>query len=69
MAQVRKQLRSRRLVYCVLHIERHVASHGGPTALLFLISLVRFPGFIWLIAVGFLLPSAQRPYGNEAFPQ
>jgi hypothetical protein len=37
--------------------------------LLFLIPLVRFPGFIWLIAVGFLLPRAGRPTGNEAFPQ
>lgn len=27
--------------------------------LLFLIPLVRFPGFIWLIAVGFLLPKAR----------
>jgi hypothetical protein len=25
---------------------------------LFLIPLVRFPGFIWLIATGFMLPSA-----------
>jgi len=29
--------------------------------LLFLIPLVRFPGFIWLIAVGFLLPKARQP--------
>ena len=29
--------------------------------LLFLIPLVRFPGFIWLIAVGFLLPKTRRP--------
>jgi hypothetical protein len=29
--------------------------------LLFLIPLVRFPGFIWLIAVGFLLPKARPP--------
>lgn len=29
--------------------------------LLFLIPLVRFPGFIWLIAVGFLLPKVRRP--------
>lgn len=28
--------------------------------LLFLIPLVRFPGFVWLIAVGFLLPKARR---------
>jgi hypothetical protein len=28
--------------------------------LLFLIPLVRFPGFIWLIAVGFLLPRSRR---------
>jgi hypothetical protein len=29
--------------------------------LLFLIPLVRFPGFVWLIAVGFLLPKVRRP--------
>lgn len=29
--------------------------------LLFLIPLVRFPGFIWIIAVGFLLPKSRRP--------
>lgn len=29
--------------------------------LLFLIPLVRFPGFIWLIAVGFMLPKSRRP--------
>lgn len=28
--------------------------------LLFLIPLVRFPGFVWLIAVGFLLPKVRR---------
>lgn len=28
--------------------------------LLFLIPLTRFPGFIWLIATGFLLPKAAR---------
>jgi hypothetical protein len=28
-------------------------------ALLFLVPLVRFPGFIWLIAVGFALPRTQ----------
>jgi len=28
--------------------------------LLFLIPLVRFPGFVWLIAVGFLLPTTRR---------
>jgi hypothetical protein len=28
--------------------------------LLFLIPLVRFPGFVWVIAVGFLLPKARR---------
>jgi hypothetical protein len=28
------------------------------SAALFLVPLTRFPGFIWLIAVGFLLPSA-----------
>jgi hypothetical protein len=34
--------------------------------LLFLIPLVRFPGFIWLIAVGFSLPKTRRPSGSEA---
>ena len=29
--------------------------------LLFLIPLTRFPGFIWIIAVGFLLPKSRRP--------
>jgi hypothetical protein len=29
--------------------------------LLFLIPLVRFPGFIWIIAAGFLLPKSRRP--------
>jgi hypothetical protein len=29
--------------------------------LLFLIPLTRFPGFIWIIAVGFLLPSRRSP--------
>jgi hypothetical protein len=29
--------------------------------LLFLIPLVRFPGFIWLISVGFLLPRSRKP--------
>jgi hypothetical protein len=29
--------------------------------LLFLIPLVRFPGFVWLIAVGFLLPKVRHP--------
>jgi hypothetical protein len=43
--------------------------HLAYPALLFLIPLVRFPGFIWLIAVGFLLPRSRRPYGNEALPQ
>jgi hypothetical protein len=33
--------------------------------LLFLIPLVRFPGFVWVIAVGFLLPKA-RPVGQAA---
>ena len=32
--------------------------------LLFLIPLTRFPGFIWLIAVGFLLPKSRRPAGS-----
>jgi hypothetical protein len=31
--------------------------------LLFLIPLVRFPGFVWLIAVGFLLPKARPAAG------
>jgi hypothetical protein len=34
--------------------------------LLFLIPLVRFPGFIWLIAVGFLLPKTRRAASSEA---
>jgi hypothetical protein len=34
--------------------------------LLFLIPLVRFPGFIWIIAVGFLLPKTRRPASAEA---
>ena len=34
--------------------------------LLFLIPLVRFPGFIWLIAVGFLLPKTRRPASADA---
>jgi hypothetical protein len=29
--------------------------------LLFLIPLTRFPGFLWLIAVGFLLPKSRKP--------
>ncbi|HEX3891087.1 MAG TPA: hypothetical protein VHW46_00825 [Terracidiphilus sp.] len=32
--------------------------------LLFLIPLVRFPGFIWLISVGFLLPNARSTERN-----
>jgi hypothetical protein len=31
--------------------------------LLFLIPLTRFPGFIWLIVVGFLLPKTNRDRG------
>jgi hypothetical protein len=34
--------------------------------LLFLIPLVRFPGFLWLIAVGFLLPRTRRPASQLA---
>jgi len=34
--------------------------------LLFLIPLTRFPGFIWLIAVGFLLPRRRSPAGSLA---
>lgn len=34
--------------------------------LLFLIPLVRFPGFIWLVAVGFSLPKVRNVSGNEA---
>jgi hypothetical protein len=34
--------------------------------LLFLIPLVRFPGFIWLIATGFLLPKTRRPASQLA---
>jgi hypothetical protein len=39
--------------------------HLAYPKLLFLIPLVRFPGFIWLIAVGFLLPK-RRPARPEA---
>jgi hypothetical protein len=39
--------------------------HLAYPKLLFLIPLVRFPGFIWLIAVGFLLPK-RRPAPPEA---
>jgi hypothetical protein len=34
--------------------------------LLFLIPLTRFPGFIWLISVGFLLPKSRRPAASLA---
>ena len=34
--------------------------------LLFLIPLVRFPGFFWLISVGFLLPKTRRPRAEPA---
>ena len=34
--------------------------------LLFLIPLTRFPGFIWLIIVGFLLPKSRRPAASLA---
>jgi hypothetical protein len=34
--------------------------------LLFLIPLVRFPGMLWLIAVGFLLPKTRRPASQPA---
>jgi hypothetical protein len=34
--------------------------------LLFLIPLTRFPGFIWIIAVGFLLPRTRRPASQLA---
>lgn len=34
--------------------------------LLFLIPLVRFPGFIWIIAVGFRLPKSRRPASTES---
>ncbi|MGI8959585.1 MAG: hypothetical protein ACR2IV_07475 [Bryobacteraceae bacterium] len=36
--------------------------------ILFLVPLVRFPGFIWLIAVGFALPKRFRNHfsGSEA---
>lgn len=39
--------------------------HLAFPALLFLIPLVRFPGFIWLIAVGFLLPRTRRERGSQ----
>ena len=35
--------------------------HLALPQLLFLIPLVRFPGFVWLIAVGFLLPRTREP--------
>jgi hypothetical protein len=34
--------------------------------LLFLIPLTRFPGFIWLIIVGFLMPKSRRPAASLA---
>lgn len=34
--------------------------------LLFLIPLVRFPGFVWLIAAGFLLPRSRQSAGRVA---
>lgn len=34
--------------------------------LLFLIPLVRFPGFIWLIAAGFLLPTFRSTTNNRS---
>jgi hypothetical protein len=34
--------------------------------LLFLIPLVRFPGFIWIIAVGFLLPKSRKSLGQSS---
>ena len=34
--------------------------------LLFLIPLVRFPGFIWLVAVGFSLPKVRNAPGRDA---
>jgi hypothetical protein len=34
--------------------------------LLFLIPLTRFPGFIWIIAVGFLLPRTRHPTSQLA---
>jgi hypothetical protein len=39
--------------------------HLAFAKLLFLIPLVRFPGFIWLIATGFLLPKARPTPGAE----
>jgi hypothetical protein len=40
----------------------HLVSPGA----LFLIPLTRFPGFIWLIAVGFAMPRALPPDGFAA---
>jgi hypothetical protein len=39
----------------------------SPTAL-FLIPLTRFPGFLWLIAVGFLLPKVRNPASRQESP-
>jgi hypothetical protein len=42
------------------------ALHLAFPQFLFLIPLVRFPGFVWLIAVGFLLPKTRAtPAGNS----
>ena len=35
-----------------------------PSAL-FLISLTRFPSFVWLIAVGFMLPKRENPHDSH----
>jgi hypothetical protein len=35
-------------------------------AMLFLVPLVRFPGFIWLIAFGFALPRTLSPSSPDA---
>jgi hypothetical protein len=36
------------------------------SAALFLVPLTRFPGFIWLIAAGFLIPSATGAHGKQS---
>jgi len=40
--------------------------HLALPQLLFLIPLVRFPGFVWLIAVGFLLPTTRRTLAADS---
>jgi hypothetical protein len=53
------------ILYTVLFIAglTPVTAMGGLPycpSLLFLVPLVRFPGFIWIIAVGFAMPRSRR---------